>query len=332
MSVHSLDPAFDALLGTNPTIECLLTVDEPLFHEAAVFDPATDQLYVTSNRLIDGSGNQRVQISRVHLKDDSSQVSMAEFSCANIAMGNGGVNYKDGMILCDQGGATAPSALYFVDMAAPEKTQLLISGFYSRSFNSVNDVVVHSDGSIWFTDPTYGFDQGYRPKPQLPPQVYRYVPSREGIAGSGSIRALADGFGHPNGLCFSPDERTLYVTDTDRVCGDGSIRDDRASSIYAFDIMMVKGEPFLANRRLFAMAENGIPDGIKCDLDGNVYSGCGDGVDVWNDGGKLIGKILVEGGIANFCFGKNGEMFLLNETRLWRARLKGGVKGALLGL
>lgn len=80
------------------------------------------------------------------------------------------------------------------------------------------------------------------------------------------------------------------------------------------------------------MADSGVPDGIKCDMDGNVYSGCGDGVNVWSPGGELLGRIVVDGGVANFCFGRDGEMFLLNENRLWRVKLKGGVKGALLGI
>lgn len=80
------------------------------------------------------------------------------------------------------------------------------------------------------------------------------------------------------------------------------------------------------------MADVGIPDGIKCDLEGNVYSGCGDGVHVWSAGGVLLGKIFVDGGAANFCFGRNGELFILNETRLWRAQLGPGVKGAILGI
>ena len=99
---------------------------------------------------------------------------------------------------------------------------------------------------------------------------------------------------------------------------------------YAFDVTYYHGEPFLTNRRLFAMALVGIPDGIKCDLEGNVYSGCGDGVTVWSPGGVLLGRILVDGGAANFCFGRDGEMFILNEHRLWRAQLK--AKGALLGI
>lgn len=101
---------------------------------------------------------------------------------------------------------------------------------------------------------------------------------------------------------------------------------------YAMDLVYYHGQPSLTNKRLFAMADTGIPDGIKCDTGGNVYSGCGDGINVWSPGGVLLGKILVAGGAANFCFGRNGHLLILNETRLWRAQLGFGIKGALLGI
>ena len=97
-------------------------------------------------------------------------------------------------------------------------------------------------------------------------------------------------------------------------------------------VISCSGGTFLTNRRVFAMADTGIPDGIKCDMDGNVYSGCGDGVNVWSSSGRLLGKILVDGGVANFCFGRQGEMFLLNENRVWRACLSREIQGALLGI
>jgi gluconolactonase len=84
------------------------------------------------------------------------------------------------------------------------------------------------------------------------------------------------------------------------------------------------------NRRVFAFADEGWPDGIKCDVYGNVYSGCGDGVEVWNSGGTLIGKILVPGGVANFCFGRDGEIFMCAEQKLWRVQLAPTTRGALL--
>jgi gluconolactonase len=101
---------------------------------------------------------------------------------------------------------------------------------------------------------------------------------------------------------------------------------------YAYDVVFYSGEPFLCNRRVFAMADNGFPDGIKCDTAGNVYSGCGDGLHVWSPGGVLIGKILIPGGVANFCFGKKGEILMLNGTKVWRATLANTVAGALLRL
>lgn len=99
---------------------------------------------------------------------------------------------------------------------------------------------------------------------------------------------------------------------------------------YAFDIITRSGSHFLANKRLFATATTGIPDGIKCDLEGNVYSGCGDGLNVWSPGGSLIGKVMCPGGVANFCFTKKGEIVLLNETKFWVVSVSEHVQGALL--
>ena len=78
------------------------------------------------------------------------------------------------------------------------------------------------------------------------------------------------------------------------------------------------------------MADTGAPDGIKCDTVGRVYSGCGDGVNIWASNGMLLGKIVVPGGCANFCFGRPGELFLLNETRFWVAKVSDKIQGALL--
>lgn len=97
---------------------------------------------------------------------------------------------------------------------APPKP--MVTNFHGRDFNSVNDVVVSQDGCIWFTDPVYGHEQDFRRKPQLPNQVYRYNPI------TGDIRVVADGFDRPNGICFSPDERIVYITDTGYLHGDGS--------------------------------------------------------------------------------------------------------------
>jgi gluconolactonase len=135
------------------------------------------------------------------------------------------VNYKSGILFCEQGTLTEPGGLVYMETSPPYRTEMILSNYHGRWFNSVNDVVVHSDGSIWFTDPVYGFEQDIRPRPQLPNQIYRYDPE------DGDIRAIADGLGKPNGLCFSPDEETLYITDTDGVHGEGIYEPSRAASM-----------------------------------------------------------------------------------------------------
>jgi gluconolactonase len=225
------DERFKGLLGDSPVLEMLAeNTRYPFAHEAGVFIQSTNELFITSNRFGDSltaaPHQQRVQISKVTLNDDPSKTICEEIDSSSVPMGNGGVNYKDGILFCGQGLLDQPSGLYEMSATAPYKVQLLVSDFYGRPFNSVNDVIVHSvDESIWFTDPTYGSEQQYRPSPKLPSQLYRYDPQTK------STRAMADGFGHPNGLCFSPDEKTLYVTDTDRLHGGGTVHDDRASTM-----------------------------------------------------------------------------------------------------
>jgi gluconolactonase len=337
---------FDALLGRHPTVTLLVQDGggAPTFHEACIYHAASHSVFVTSNQITVPPGEpghanaatagKRVTVSRVYdAAADAGQVVRCEDATpADHADGmwNGGVNYGGGGLLyCAQGSRTNAGGLVHVaDPVPPYRSRTLVSGFHGRPFNSVNDVVVDPrDGAVWFTDPSYGYHQGIRPAPRLPGHVYRFEPE------GGHIRAVADGFVRPNGLCFAPDLAVLYVTDTGAVHGSPSVPVDPAgpSHIYAFDVVVRPG-PFLANRRLFAFADGGCPDGIKCDTRGNVYAGCGDGVEVWNPAGTLIGRILVQGGVANFCFGRNGAIYMCNETRLWKAQMAEHVRGALLGI
>jgi gluconolactonase len=103
-------------------------------------------------------------------------------------------------------------------------------------------------------------------------------------------------------------------------------------SSYAYDIAYYSDAPFLVNRRVFAYADNGIPDGVKIDTDGNVYSGCGDGVHVWSPAGVLLGKILFNSTSANLVFARPGELFALNEYKLWKVTLDRSVQGSILKL
>jgi len=180
----------------------------------AVFVPSEDAVYVTSNRLADGS----IKIGKaVRSSTDGSWRS--EDVPTDIAMPNGGVNHGPSSVLfCAQGTRTRPGGLVLMDLHSPPSsayaTKTLVEGYHGRWFNSVNDVVVcPADGSVWFTDPVYGFEQGFRDRPQLPGQVYRFEPA------SGDLRVVADGLGRPNGLCFATDGGCMYITDTDWFVG-----------------------------------------------------------------------------------------------------------------
>ncbi|KPI43308.1 uncharacterized protein AB675_6859 [Cyphellophora attinorum] len=346
---------FDRITGPEAAgqLLCESGDGEQLFHEACIYHQATRSVIVTSNQLpnntagYEATSHKHIKLYRIFDDNDDeaepgrSRYQELLFPGVHYAMSNGGVNYKqDSILLCAQGSQSADDVNGIVAVSLPTPPsaeapapEVIVSDFHGIPFNSVNDVIVHPhDQSIWFTDPCYGHGQGIRPKPSLPNQVYRFCTKTK------TIRAIADGFTRPNGLCFSPDLKVLYVTDTGAIHGSKDVPFDHAgpSHIYAFDIVPAgpgSGEPMLANKRLFAFAPGRVPDGIKCDTMGNVYSGCLDGVEVWNPEGVPLGVIAIEGGVANFCFGEQGVLYACNETRFWKVQLnKDKVRGALLGL
>lgn len=341
-------PLFSNIVGKDASFQLLCESELPLFHEACVFDQREHGIFVTSNQLNNDAGHECPDTNDKHVKllcirDNSvgkAEVEEISFPGSERAMLNGGVNFgPDSILLCAQGSKDPSDLSGIISLTtsphAHEAPRVLVNTFHGIPFNSVNDVVVSpTDGSIWFTDPSYGHAQGIRGAPQLPNQVYRYEPHTK------AVRAVADGFVRPNGLCFSPDLRTLYVTDTGAIHGSPDVPVDLSgpSHIYAFDVVhavadgSLPEEPFLANKRLFAYAPGRFPDGIKCDLEGNVYAGCGDGIEVWNKAGVQIGTMAIPGGVANFCFGRGGVIYACNETRLWKISLGDTVKGALLGI
>jgi len=171
---------------------------------------------------------------------------------------------------------------------------VLMNHYEGRRLNSPNDVVVKSDGSIWFTDPVFGilgYYEGEKADPELPPSVYR-IDGRTGEA-----RVVADDVDGPNGLAFSPDESTLYVV---------ASRAQPTRKILAYDVV---GGTQLSNPRVFIDAGPGTPDGFRVDIHGNLWCGWGmgdaelDGVRVFNNAGAPIGHIALPERCANLCFG-----------------------------
>jgi gluconolactonase len=169
---------------------------------------------------------------------------------------------------------------------------ILADSYRGRKLNGPNDVVVHSNGSIWFTDPHYGGNTDYeggKHSAELPPSVYRLDPA------SGELALVADDFAGPNGLCFSPDETLLYIAETGQQFAPDPVR-----HIRKFEVQ--NGER-LGSARIFHTVSPGYADGFRCDQDGRIWSSAGDGVHCISPQGALLGKILTGATVSNLSFG-----------------------------
>ncbi|WP_037079019.1 SMP-30/gluconolactonase/LRE family protein [Neorhizobium vignae] len=198
---------------------------------------------------------------------------------------------------------------------------ILADRYQGKRLNSPNDVVVRSDGSVWFTDPTYGIKsdyEGYKAEPEQDTRnVYRLDPE------SGDLEAVVTDFGQPNGLAFSPDETKLYVADS------ASSHDIKAPRhIRVFDVVDGKR---LANDRIFCSLDNGLPDGFRVDVKGDVWTSAGDGVHCFSPDGVLLGKILIPQTVANLTFGgpRRNRLFITASKSLYSVFV--ATNGAALG-
>ena len=191
---------------------------------------------------------------------------------------------------------------------------VLMDGFQGKKLNAPNDVVVHSDGGIWFTDPGYGIMsnyEGHKAAFELPANVYRLDPKTR------VATVVVGDMVKPNGLCFSPDEKLLYIVDTGIPKHSGD-----PIPIRVYDV--VDGAR-LANGRMFVNMSPGFSDGIRCDVDGNVWSAAGwagegfNGVHIFAPDGALIGKIHLPETCANLCFGgtKRDRLFMAASQSLY---------------
>jgi gluconolactonase len=186
---------------------------------------------------------------------------------------------------------------------------VICNRFEHKQLNSPNDVVVKSDGSVWFTDPVFGISgnyEGARAEPELPTNVYRI----DGRTGRATV--AAEGLSGPNGLAFSPDESRLYIVESRA----------RPRAIRVFDV--VADGTGLARPRNFADLGDGTPDGFRCDVLGNLWCGWGmsealNGVAVFASDGTMIGRIALPERCANLCFGgkRRNRLFMAASQSLY---------------
>jgi gluconolactonase len=198
---------------------------------------------------------------------------------------------KGRLVSCEEGGRR-------VTVTENDGTvRLLADQFEGKRLNSPNDVVIKSDGTVWFTDPTYGIKPEQKEQPAN--CVYRYDPKTQ------KLTVVARDFEMPNGLCFAPNERRLYVADS-----------GKPHHIRVFE---VQKDGTAKAGVVFCVISLGGPDGIRCDKSGRLYSSAGDGVHIFAPDGQMIGKIKVPESPSNLCFGgkKNQTLFITARTSLY---------------
>ncbi len=218
---------------------------------------------------------------------------------------NGNTRDRRGRLLTCEHGARRITRTEYDGAIRP-----LADSFEGKPLNSPNDIVCKSDGSVWFSDPPFGIlglYEGFPARAELPTNLYRLDPERR------ELSVAAGDLNRPNGLAFSPDESRLYVVEAGV--------SPRAIQVYD----VVQGGAKLANRRRFIDAGAGTPDGMRCDVDGNLWCGWGmgqeglDGVSVFNPDGKAIGRIDLPERCANVCFGglQRNRLFMAASTSLY---------------
>ncbi len=273
-AVRSLDPAFDRLRLSLASVERLWTGAR--WSEGPVW--LGDQRCVLWSDI----PNDRI----LRWDEETGAVTTFRKTSSNA---NGNTRDRQGrLVTCEHRGRRVVRTEYDGSIT------VIADSWQGRPLNSPNDVVVKSDGSIWFTDPPFGIGGWYEGEKQAPQHPHTHVYRVDGQ--TGAIALVADDIDHPNGLAFSPDESILYVVESR----------SEPRNIVAFDV----DGAGLRNRRVFIRCEPGeTPDGFRVDIAGNLWCGWGmgreglDGVRVFNAAGAPIGHVALPERCANVCFG-----------------------------
>ena len=248
----------------------------------------------------------RIERLRVDHDDGEPEVVVADANAANgMCLAPDG-----GLFVCEQGSHRRIARISHVDPNTGCR-ETVIAETDGAPLSSPNDIVVTADGSIWFTDPSYGFLQGFRPRPQVPDGV------RRGSTGGGVAETVTAVYDKPNGLALSPDGRELYVGDSGANHEPGTYDADRPHDVWRHPL---SADGRLGARQRVAVVAPGFPDGLKTFRDGLIYVSCFAGVLVLDRDGTTCELIDLPGAV-NFCFGgaDGSTLFVTNDTGVWAA-------------
>ncbi|UJR32920.1 hypothetical protein I4U23_020381 [Adineta vaga] len=305
-SFLSYTTEFTSIIGLNPNLKLIeqRLTSIPFAHEGGAYIPETNEVWFTANQL----PRQNTNIYSINLQ--TNQINLLNIQPPIITPN--GINYFDGYAyVCSQGNKTTPAAIYAVNPTT-YYSRLIVNSWFGYRLNSPNDVTFSTRISqkkfMWFTDPQVAFMQGFSGVPQYQSTVFRYDML------TSELRPVITDLIIPNGIAFNRDETILYVSDTSP--------DTDVSIVYAYDLTK-DGLPI--NRRIFSVSSFGIPDGIKIDRNDRVWIAEGDGINLRDRNGTLLGVILgygigTNGLISNFALVKN-IVIILGQESVWRLDL-----------
>ena len=320
LTVQALDPAFEEIVGRTPKLIPLATGFG--FTEGPVFlkdrKGSGGMLFVTDQI------HNSIYSMRWNGLDAKGAITPASWQAPRLFRNPSGVadgqtpDLQGHLLTAETTGRRVSITRDFAaNLKSPDaQAPSLVDRYQGKPLNSPNDLVVKSDGTVWFTDPTYGSLQFPPQTAQLPSNVYRYDPAGK------QLTVVEPDLMMPNGIAFGPGEKTLYIIDSGAIQGPRTYFSYLPHRIYVYD--MSKDGKTLLNKRLFADVSPGFPDGMRLDEGGNVYVGTLEGIHVLNPRGKLIGKFLMAKETANLTFGgvDNNILFIGSSNSLWAVKLK----------
>ena len=275
-------------------------------HEGPVFVPSQERLYFTTKPDFAASDTHIA----INYLDIAANKVMSFRLHSNMA--NGMWLSRDGksLLVAEQGTLTSPAAISRIALA-DGKREVVVDEYQGKPFNSPNKVIESSAGWIYFSDPDYGHNQGFKPTPLLPMAVYAHNSL------SGATVRLSTSFAMPHGLALSPGEDRLYVGDTAAIDGKSAYNPSATHEIFVAALLTPDG---LGKVHSLLQVPLGIPDGIVTAPNGDLFVAAGDGVRHYSDEGKFLGLMAIENGAVNLTL-VNDLLYITADTAIYRAKV-----------